>query len=49
MEVKLTAQQLNNLLIFLERVPLTGTKEAIALVEIVTTLSKVDKEGAETQ
>jgi hypothetical protein len=30
----MTEQQLNNLLVFLERIPTTGTQEAYALLEI---------------
>lgn len=40
MEVTFTPEELNNLLIFLERVEMKGTKEAIALVNITNALTR---------
>lgn len=47
MKIELTQAQINNLVLFLDRVELKGHKEVLAFMEIVNKLEEANKEEVE--
>jgi len=47
LKITFTEQQKNNLMIFLDRVPLKGLKEVQAINEILNALNRIAKEESE--